>query len=43
MRAEANAGKGARSLPIEVKVQACDSEKCYAPDTLKTLIVVDVK
>ena len=43
LRAEANAGKGARSLLVDVRVQACDSEKCYAPDTLKTLIVVDVK
>ncbi len=43
LRMEANAGKGARSLPIEVRVQACDTEKCYAPDTLKTTIAVDVK
>ncbi len=36
--------KGAHeSLPIEVRVQACDTEKCYAPDTLKTTIAVDVK
>jgi uncharacterized protein len=40
----AYAAKGARgSLPIEVRVQACDSEKCYAPDTLKTTLAVDVK
>ena len=43
LRVEANATKGARSLPIEVRVQACDSEKCYAPDTLKTTVAVDVK
>ena len=43
LRVEASAGKGARSLPLEVRVQACDSEKCYAPDTLKTTIAVDVK
>jgi thioredoxin:protein disulfide reductase len=43
LRVEANAGKGARSLAIEVRVQACDTEKCYAPDTLKTTIAVDVK
>jgi len=43
LRAEANAGKGARSLLMDVRVQACDSEKCYAPDTLKTMIVADVK
>jgi cytochrome c biogenesis DsbD-like protein len=43
LRVEANAGKGARSLLVDVRVQACDSEKCFAPDTLKTMIVVDVK
>ncbi len=43
LRVDANAGKGTRSLPIDLKVQACDSEKCYAPDILKTTIVVDVK
>jgi hypothetical protein len=43
LRVEANAGKGARSLLVDVRIQACDSEKCYAPDTLKTMIVVDVK
>ena len=31
------------SFEIEVRVQACDNEKCYAPDTLKTTIAVDVK
>ncbi len=36
--------KGAHiSIPVTVRVQACDSEKCYAPDTLKTTIAVDVK
>jgi Disulphide bond corrector protein DsbC len=43
LSAAANANKGARSLPIEVRVQACDNEKCYAPDTLRTTITVDVK
>lgn len=43
VRVESNADKGARSLPIDVRVQACDSEKCYAPDTLKTTIAVNVK
>jgi len=43
LRVEVKAGKGARSLLADVRVQACDSEKCYAPDTLKTMIVVDVK
>ena len=43
LRVEVKAGKGARALLADVRVQACDSEKCYAPDTLKTMIVVDVK
>ena len=43
LRVAANASKGARSLPVDVRVQACDNEKCYAPDTLKTTIAVDVK
>jgi thiol:disulfide interchange protein DsbD len=43
LRVEANVGKGAQSLPIDIRVQACDSEKCYAPDTLKTTIAVAVK
>jgi hypothetical protein len=43
LHVEVNAGKGARSLLIDVRIQACDGEKCYAPDTLKTMVVVDVK
>ena len=43
LRVEVNAGKGARSLLVDVRIQACDTEKCYAPDTLKTMIVADVK
>lgn len=31
------------SLPIDVRVQACDNEQCFPPDTLKTTISVDVK
>ena len=43
LRAEANAAKGARSLPINVRVQACDQEKCFAPDTMHATIPVEVK
>ncbi|HVS82915.1 MAG TPA: protein-disulfide reductase DsbD domain-containing protein [Pyrinomonadaceae bacterium] len=36
--------KGAHdSLPINVKVQACDNEKCYSPATLDATITVNVK
>jgi Disulphide bond corrector protein DsbC len=34
---------GTKSLPISIRVQACDQEKCFAPDTLKTTIPVEVK
>lgn len=43
LRADSKAGKGTRSLPIHVRVQACDHEKCYPPSTLDTTIAVDVK
>ena len=43
-RSEVTVARGAHlSFPIEVRVQACDQEKCFAPDTLKTAIPVDVK
>jgi hypothetical protein len=34
---------GQRSLPISVRVQACDTEKCFPPATINTTIQVDVK
>jgi len=43
LHAATNAAKGARSLPIDVRVQACDQEKCFAPDTLHATLAVDVK
>ncbi len=43
LHAETNALKGARSLPIHVRVQACDNEKCYAPATLDAAIALEVK
>lgn len=33
---------GTRSLPISVRVQACDQEKCFSPATLKTNISINV-
>ena len=43
-KSEIRVPKGAHvSIPLAVRVQACDTEKCYAPDTLKTTIAVDVK
>ena len=43
LRAEANAARGARSLPFDVRVQACDNEQCFPPDTLHATIAVEVK
>ena len=43
LHAENNAVKATRSLPIHVRVQACDNEKCYAPATLEAAIAVEVK
>jgi hypothetical protein len=37
------ASKGSRSLPLNVRVQACDHEKCFPPASLKTNVSVEVK
>ena len=37
------AGKGSRSLPLKVRVQACDDEKCFPPAMLNTSVSVEVK
>ena len=38
----ATAGSGERSLPIKLRVQACDEEKCYPPATVNVSIPVNV-
>lgn len=43
LRAEKNAAAGTRSLPIAVRVQACDEQQCYPPATLNSAISVIVK
>src|SRR6266550_8583234 len=43
LRADKTAGAGSPSLPITVRVQACDEEKCYPPATLNSTIPVTVK
>lgn len=35
--------KGSRELPVAVRVQACDQEKCFPPDTLQLKIRVEVE
>lgn len=37
------AGKGSRSLPLKVRIQACDHEKCFPPAILNTSVAVEVK
>lgn len=43
LRAEKSAAKGARSLPVYVRVQACDHEQCFPPATITTTMTVEVK
>ena len=43
LRAEANASTGRMSLPVNVRVQACDEEQCFPPATIRTAIPVTVK
>jgi len=43
LRAEKSAAKGARSLPVYVRVQACDHEQCFPPATIATTMTVEVK
>jgi len=43
LRATGNAAKGIRPLPITVRVQACDNEKCFPPATLNSYVSVEVK
>jgi hypothetical protein len=34
--------KGRRLVPLKIRVQACDSEKCYAPATIDASLPVDL-
>lgn len=43
LRAQENAAKGARSLPLNIRVQACDHEQCFPPATLNATIAIEVK
>jgi hypothetical protein len=39
----ASGAKGPRSLPITVRVQACDEQQCFPPATLNTNLQIEVK
>lgn len=43
LRADKNAAAGSRSLPITVKVQACDEQQCYPPATLNAAISITTR
>jgi hypothetical protein len=43
LRAEQTAPAGTRSLPISVRVQACDEEQCFPPATITSTIALTVK
>jgi hypothetical protein len=43
INADAKATAGQRSLPISVKVQACDDEKCFPPASINATIPIEVK
>jgi DsbC/DsbD-like thiol-disulfide interchange protein len=39
----AGAAKGPRSLPIKLRIQACDEQQCFPPSTLNTTLQIEVK
>ena len=43
LRIGASGAGGQRSLPITVRVQACDTEKCFPPATINATIPVEVQ
>ena len=43
MKVALKATSGERSLPITVRVQACDTEKCFPPATINATIPIEVK
>lgn len=43
LKASSTAATGERSLPIAVRVQACDTEKCFPPATVNARIPITVQ
>ena len=43
LQAAPNVAKGNRSLAVHLRVQACDEEKCFPPDTLQVAPVIDLR
>jgi DsbC/DsbD-like thiol-disulfide interchange protein len=38
-----SAARGPRSLPITVRIQACDEQQCYPPTTVNAAMQIEVK
>ena len=43
LKIDPHAAAGERSLPVAVRVQACDTEKCFPPATINAAIPIEVK
>jgi thiol:disulfide interchange protein len=43
LKAAANAAKGARDLPLKLRVQACDEKACYPPGTINVPVALTIK
>jgi hypothetical protein len=43
LQAASNVTKGTRSLAVHLRVQACDEEKCFPPETLQAAPVIDLR
>jgi cytochrome c biogenesis DsbD-like protein len=43
LQAAGSAAKGKRTLAVHLRVQACDEEKCFPPDTLQAAPAVELK
>jgi len=43
LRAEKNLTPGTHSMPLNIRVQACDHEQCFPPAGLKTNLAIEVK
>lgn len=42
LKTEKTAKKGERSIPASLRIQACDSQICYAPGTIELAIPVNI-
>lgn len=43
LRAEKNLTPGAHSMPLNIRVQACDHEQCFPPVELKSTLSIEAK